>query len=108
MKLTFRGWQREVTTHSHSVTPVVYAKNKYASTTGTALVWNDALSAYGKVQKLALSGSFLVEFKFEASELKSWLAQYVKANPEEAIRMLGEMEAEAVIELTKRQAATVS
>jgi hypothetical protein len=105
MKLSFRGWGREVTVHNHSVTPVISKPNKYTPGSGTTLTWADARTAYGKVQKLALSGSFLVKFEFEEAELKNWLKEYVNQQPEEAIRLFGELEAEAVIQLAKRQAA---
>ena len=104
MKLSFNGWGREVTVHNHVVTPVLDKNNRYVTGTGTALTWTTARTAYGKVQKLALSGSFLVTFQFEDAELKNWLKQYVAENPEEAIRLFGEMEAEAVIALAKRHA----
>jgi hypothetical protein len=85
MKLTFRGWQREVTPHSHSVIPVEFIKERYSSKgAGQPLTWNGPLSAFGKVTGLGLSGSFLVEFEFEAPELRNWLEQYVRGNPEAA------------------------
>lgn len=79
MKLTFRGWQREVTAHNHSVIAVEFIKRRYSSkAAGQPLTWNGPLSAFGKVTGLGLSGSFLVEFKFEAPELRNWLEQYVR------------------------------
>jgi len=48
-----------------------------------------------------LSGNFLVEFQFEVGELKNWLALYVAEFPEDAIRVLAEMQAEAFILLAK-------
>ena len=108
MKMVFRGWGREVVTHNHPVTPVVEGKKYTALTKSTTLDWNGPLSALGKVSKLQLTGSFLVELNFEADELKNWLKQYVKSHPEDSIRLLAEMQAEAIIELSKQQANTGS
>jgi hypothetical protein len=35
-------------------------------------------------------GDYLVEFIFDDEELKNWLLQYVKAEPEAAIKLLSE------------------
>jgi len=68
---------------------------------GGSLRWNSSLSASGRVKGLGLSGNFLVEFQFEVGELKNWLALYVAEFPEDAIRVLAEMQAEAFILLAK-------
>lgn len=100
MKLVFKGWKREVTPHSHPVAPVKNANSKYfPGNTGQPLTWDGPFRALGKVNKLALSGAFLVEFTFEEQELRNWLQEYVKANPEAAIRLLAHAQAEAVIAL---------
>lgn len=87
MKLVFKGWRREVKPHVRSVTPVEFTGRHFLPDNDrTSLVWSGPLKAYGKLTGLALSGSFLVEFEFEEQELRSWLEQYVKAHPAEAIR----------------------
>ena len=102
MKMTFRGWQREVTLHKHSVVPVDASTGKYvAKTINEPMTWNDSATAFGKVKNLSLSGSFLVEFAFEQTELKSWLEAYAKEHPAELLRMLAPIQTEALITLTK-------
>lgn len=102
MKITFRGWQREVTTHNHKVAPVEYKSFKYqAQQIDQPMTWSGPLRALGKLNNLGLSGNFLVEFNFEPEELKSWLEQYAKANPEEALRLISAVQTEAYIQLAK-------
>lgn len=105
MKLTFRGWQRETRPHNHPVTPVRKTPSGSFKTDASApgLVWIDATTAYGKVNGLALSGSFLVHFNAEHADMEGWLAAFVKSNPEEALRLLAKMQAEAMIQLSKPQ-----
>lgn len=103
MKLSFRGWQREVTPHRHWVTPVKLENGRYRTIEGEqSLAWAGPFSAFGKVNDLGLSGSFLVELEFEEKELRNWLAQYVKAAPASAVRLLAEMQAEAIIALSSQ------
>lgn len=102
MKMTFRGWRRELTAHKHNVAPVDFANNKYrAQAVDQAVTWNGALSALGKVTNLGLSGSFLVEFSFEKAELQSWLEKFAEAHPAEVLHMLAPIQANAIISLTK-------
>jgi hypothetical protein len=51
---------------------------------------------------LALNGSFLVRFDFEQKELRNWLREFVKAKPEAGIRLLAEMQGEAILALAKQ------
>ncbi len=105
MKLQFRGWRREVTVHPHSVFPVVYnaAADTYASgEADNPIAWSPASQEFGKVNDLALSGSFLVEFTFEQEELRNWLRQFVTSKPEAAIRLLSEMQGAASIALMRK------
>lgn len=102
MKLTFRGWQRVTTLHSHPVTPVrVGPGGGIRTESNRALIWKDATSAYGKVSNLALGGSFLVNFQFEQADLEGWLTEFAKSNPEEALRMMAKAQTEAIIQLAK-------
>jgi hypothetical protein len=103
MKLLFRGWKREVKEHNHGVIPVTLAKNSYnPGEIDDPLIWNTALQALGKVDDLALNGSFLVEFNFEQEELRHWLRQFVLAKPEAAVKLLAEMQGEAVLALARK------
>jgi hypothetical protein len=109
MKLIFRGWKREVKSHSHQVTAVrLNAAGAYVTgRSGDPMEWNGAFSALGRVSGLALSGTFLIEFTFEEQELRSWLEHYAKSNPAFAIRLLAEMQAEALIALNGQRSATL-
>lgn len=102
MKLKFRGWQREQTIHNHSVSPVTRANGYTAGEPDEPLTWASASQAFGKVSDLALSGSFLIEFTFEQEELRNWLRQFIASKPEAAIRLLSEMQGEALISLMRR------
>jgi hypothetical protein len=106
MQIQFRGWRRETTVHQHAVSPVVSKGSTFFPVTdGTAaMTWNADYSTYGKVDKLALSGSFLVQLKFEERDLEAWLGKYVQSEPERAIKLLSKMQALAVINLTKELA----
>jgi hypothetical protein len=104
MKMLFRGWQREVVHHYHDVTPVTKTEsgNFKPGEADDPLTWNSAFKAYGKLENLALSGSFLVEFSFEQKELREWLREFVQAKPESAVRLLAEMQGHAIIALARR------
>jgi hypothetical protein len=109
MKLLFRGWRREVNEHNHSVIPVTHANNEYSpGKTDDPLTWISSLQAFGKINDLALSGSFLVEFNFEQEELRNWLRQFVMSKPEAAVRLLAEMQGEAVLALVRKAEERVS
>jgi hypothetical protein len=101
MKLTFRGWKREVKPHTHKVTPVAFSNGNYRVQGADAPVhWNNSRSALGRVTNLGLSGSFLIEFEFEPEELRSWLEQYAKESPADALRMMAGVQVEATIALS--------
>ena len=99
MKLTMRGWGREVTQHHHLVKPVTNESKGFRPQSQGPIFWHDALTAYGKIEKASLSGAFLVEMKFEEIELENWLTQFSKLKPAEALRMMAKAQAEAIIAL---------
>lgn len=101
MKLTFRGWNRQVYSHGHKVSPIKSgSKRRYPlGEPGEPLQWVDAKLARGRVDNLGLTGDFLVDFEFEEEELKNWLLAYAREQPGAAIRLLGEAQAEAIIAL---------
>jgi hypothetical protein len=43
-----------------------------------------------------------VEFTFEHAELRNWLSQFVRTKPEAAVRLLAEMQGEAILALARR------
>jgi hypothetical protein len=101
MKLIFNGWSRTVYTHEHDVLPIKGGPNRRApiGKANEPLCWDNTLSARGRINNISLTGDFLVEFQFEASELRNWLSLYVKESPKDAIRLLAEMQGEAMINL---------
>lgn len=99
MKITLRGWGREVTQHHHSLKPVSSDAKGYKALPAGPVFWHDALSAHAKIEKASLSGSFLVEMKFEQAELENWLTQFSKQMPAEALRIIAKAQAEAIIAL---------
>ncbi len=104
MKLQFRGWRREMTVHNHSVIPVKPTADGF-NTSGEPddpLVWTSASQAFGKLSDIGLSGSFLIEFTFEQEELRNWLREFVNSKPEAAIKLLSEMQGEALISLMRK------
>jgi hypothetical protein len=97
MKVVFRGWRREVKPHIRNIVPVSYSGTKYRAGTAEApLKWHSALTAYGRLDDLGLSGRFLVEMKFDLSEMKNWIERLVDEQPETALRLLTEMQGKAV------------
>lgn len=103
MKVTFNGWGRALTTHVHPGIPVSPTRNnKFTSgKSGSAVEWHSSNRVYAKLERLQLSGSFLMQIDFENKELRSWLRKYIAEKPEAALRLLSEMHAQAVLELTK-------
>ena len=101
MKITFRGWRREVYTHEHPIRPIPSTTSSSPLESGVPVQWCSGLQARGKIEDLGLTGDFLVIFDFEAEELRSWLSQYVASAPEDAVRLLAEMQAEASIALAR-------
>lgn len=107
MKLTFRGWKREVYPHHHQVLPVILDEEDdrlYERMGDGSLSWHSPARAYGKVNELELKGSFLVELDFVPEELRNWLRVFVKKRPEDAIRLLAEMQGEAIPALAAKTA----
>lgn len=99
MKMTFEGWGRAVYTHPHKVRPMVGGSRNKVGKIDEPLEWSSALRASGKVQGLSLGGDFKVTFDFDEAELRNWLLAYLVDEPEAAIRLLAEMQAEAQISL---------
>jgi hypothetical protein len=99
MKVVFRGWGREIHAHKHAVKQVTHSSKGFSEKKGP-LVWNSGLKAYGKFEGLALSGAFLAEFEFDQAELKDWLMKFAESNPAEALRIIAEAQAEALISLS--------
>jgi len=104
MKLKFSGYKRKVRDHQHEVVPIKGDPNQNDSLgePGEPLQWDSAFHAKGKVGDLSLTGGFYIEFEFRVEELRSWLSAYARENPEEALRLLGEMQVEAITNLIAR------
>jgi len=97
MRLTFRGWKREVVVHNHDVMPVVYTSTGYKSAgPGQPIYWSSPTHAVGRVNELGLSGDFLVDFEFHDDELVHWLRQKIKKDPLTTAKLLAKLQLEAV------------
>ena len=103
MKLTFKGWKRQVYPHPHDITPIQKGSYSRLGKSGEALQWEKALLAKGKINNLSLNGDFRIEIEFDAEELKNWLSSYVSEYPEEAIQLLAEMQGKALIHLVQNK-----
>jgi hypothetical protein len=56
-----------------------------------------------KARRDPVGEDFLAKFEFSPEELKSWLSEYVAAQPAEALRLLASMHAEAIIALSAKK-----
>lgn len=102
MKFEIRGWKRETTLHLHPATPLIEkGSGYYLDEVGNALTWNANHSAFVKIENVALNGAFMVQMKFEQKDLESWLAQFVKSEPEKAIKLLSRLQGQATVNLCK-------
>jgi len=103
MKIMFRGWRREVVPHNRTAQPVVRGGGKYTQgKSGDPLVWDSANRTYARLEKLALNGSFLLQIDFDDADLRNWLKKFVAEKPEDALRLIGEMQVEALLALSGR------
>jgi hypothetical protein len=102
MKLTFRGWRREVWPHTHDVIPVRKEDGGYQPIERRRSIhWTDPMTAYGRLEGLGLSGNFLVKFQFTEAELRSWLTSYFMADPQAAQRLVASVQVDAIRRLVK-------
>lgn len=108
MRLTFRGWKREVMVHRHDVVPVKRESQiSYTPLTNRkSMSWTEGTTAYGKVQNLALSGDFLIEFTFSEAELRNWLTRLFEVDPERANAIVNEVQAKAIRRLSRQTRPT--
>lgn len=104
MKMKFRGWKREVKPHPHNISKVVENAKDYSAVSGP-ISWHGPMAARGQIKNVSLTGNFLVEIEFVPEELRNWLSEYVKSEPEAALRLLSEMQTEAIIALAKSHTA---
>lgn len=104
MKITFRGWGREVYTHEKEAVPVYKdgpSGRFTAGKTGEPVKWDSDTTVYFKLRALGLTGDFLVQVEANESELRSWFKKYVKSHPEDALRFISEMQSEAIVEMIR-------
>jgi hypothetical protein len=86
MDINFWGIQRSRKTHQHKARISEFKPLKIRAS----------------VRGLNLGGDFNVTIEFSETEMKSMLQEYVQDNPENAIRMLAEMQAEATLALLQK------
>ena len=97
MKMTFHGLSRTVYSHSHEVAPGRWGRGKK----GEPLQWSSSTVAHGRMYGLGLGGNFRVQFEFESAELRNWLTAFVRERPAEALKLLLEMQAGAIVALSE-------
>jgi hypothetical protein len=95
MKMRLIGYNHRDKIHDHPVYPDMPDRKGL-------LMWDGPLQAKGRLKDLALNGSYTVEFIFAEEELRYWLLEFVEAKPEEAIKLLAEMQAEAILALSRK------
>jgi hypothetical protein len=98
MKLTFRGWRREVYPHVHKV---IALPSSYPQKPGRPLKWTTPTQARGRINGLALTGDFQVDFEFTEAELKNWLMTYLEEEPEKAFALISKAQVAAVNKILK-------
>ena len=85
-----------------------YSSAPYPPCEETPLEWNANGCAEGKIRNLInMRYDFEVRFRAHPLELRNWLKSYVTAKPEEALRLLAEMQAEAVLALARKAKSDV-
>lgn len=105
MKIQFRGWRREVIQHDREVIPVTdapgggYMQSDEGEQLEWEKQWDGKFVTRGRLEQLGLSGDFIIKLEFSDEDLKGWLKHYVNKNPKDAIRLLAEMQAEAILNL---------
>lgn len=99
MKMELNGWSRSVTTHRPKVIPVDRALRGIGAKKlkPGPIKWHTPFCASACLEGLNLTGDFLLDVTFEEAELRSWLLAYAKGQPEQALRIIAEAQAEAII-----------
>ncbi|GEM_PF-3050173 len=105
MKINLMGHRRCCFSHSHDVEPLSgkHGQSKSHGKPGAPLEWETSLLTKGLIRGLGLSGDFEIEFQFQEEELRNWLAVYVEECPEKALRLLSEMQVEALINVAQKK-----
>ena len=89
--------------HEHKFIPLLPIDTTYVyGDPGRPAEWQADGRVVGKVEEVDLEGCYTVEFLFEDAELENWLKRYVTEKPEEALRLLARMQAEASIQLARK------
>lgn len=93
--------------HSHDVLPITGGgQHRHPiGNAGEPVQWDDSKRVRGRVNGLGLSGDFLVELEFVPQELKSWLSAFAREHPVDALRLLSEAQADAIIALSSKPRA---
>lgn len=63
------------------------------------LVWRNGREAVGFIEDARLNGNYLVHFKFDEVELRSWLIAHSKDNPMSALKLIADAQSVAVASL---------
>lgn len=88
MDIKLEGVSRTVHIHEHKVESARWTRGQN-------------LKMLGTVKTLALSGDFDIEFTFSQEEVVSGMKKIIELEPENALVILGMLQAQAIIELNK-------
>lgn len=96
MKITFKRWESSEPAATHTVQAVAGYGDTLNIQTGP-VEWIGQNSAIGKIDNIKLDGTYLLEFDFQENELRSWLKQFIAANPAYSVQLLTEAHAALLI-----------
>ncbi|MGF6558536.1 hypothetical protein ABIA48_004916 [Pseudomonas sp. S30_BP2TU TE3576] len=96
MKITCKRWESSEQAETLTVQAVAVYGDTLNIQNGP-VEWNSQKSAIGKIDNIKLNGTYLLEFEFQESELRSWLKQFIAADPAYSVQLLAEAHAALLI-----------
>lgn len=109
MKLILTGWSRGYNTYPHEISPIELKDNLYlrSGVPGDPIIWDpeDPMHAKCCIHNTTLSGDFAMDVYFQERDLnlKGWLEQFIKKDPEAAVLLLAEMQVIAAKSLLEQR-----
>lgn len=96
MKITFKPWESPGQAKTHTVQSVV-SYGETLNVQSGPIEWSGQNSALGKIDEVNLKGTYLLDFEFQESELRSWLKNFIAENPAYSVQLLAEAHAALLI-----------